>query len=62
MLDAGRRAALFRRLLDLGCQAWLTGTDTELFAEFGRDAHFFRVADGAITPAAGSDGRWRGSA
>jgi DNA replication and repair protein RecF len=55
-LDAGRRTALFRRLLDLGCQAWLTGTDLELFAELGRDAHFFEVADGVVTPGGGRRG------
>jgi DNA replication and repair protein RecF len=31
-LDAERRADLFRILLDLGCQSWLTGTDPEPFS------------------------------
>ena len=31
-LDAGRRAALFQVLLDLGAQAWLTGTDALFFS------------------------------
>jgi DNA replication and repair protein RecF len=31
-LDAGRRAALFGQLQQLGSQVWMTGTDAELFA------------------------------
>ena len=45
-LDADRRAALFEEILSLGAQAWMTGTDTSLFAPlFGRAA-LFAVADG----------------
>ncbi|HVJ52234.1 MAG TPA: DNA replication/repair protein RecF [Aliidongia sp.] len=50
-LDQQRRAALFETLLSLGCQAWLTGTDAVLFAELGRNAHFFTVAEGGVVAA-----------
>ena len=49
-LDATRRAALYAELLDLGGQAWLTGTDPELFHGLGARAEFFSVADGAVSP------------
>jgi DNA replication and repair protein RecF len=45
-LDADRRAALVEELLDLGAQAWLTGTDRELFAAFGDRAEMFAVTEG----------------
>jgi DNA replication and repair protein RecF len=48
-LDDARRRALFEALLDLGVQAWLTGTDRSLFAGFGERAQFFAVADARIT-------------
>jgi DNA replication and repair protein RecF len=48
-LDEGRRRALFETLLDLGVQAWLTGTDRSLFAGFGEEAQFFAVAEARIT-------------
>jgi DNA replication and repair protein RecF len=44
-LDEERRSALFRELLALGAQAWLTGTDHATFAGLGADAHSFRVED-----------------
>ena len=44
-LDADRRAALFDRLVDLGAQAWLTGTDRALFAALGDRAAFVAVAE-----------------
>jgi DNA replication and repair protein RecF len=50
-LDPGRRRALFAALLDLGAQAWLTGTDTELFEGLDGAAQFFSVADARIAPA-----------
>jgi DNA replication and repair protein RecF len=46
-LDAARRAALFREILALGAQAWLTGTGPELFAEFGCGARHFEVSEAA---------------
>jgi DNA replication and repair protein RecF len=48
-LDENRRRALFEALLDLGVQAWLTGTERSLFAAFGDRAQFFAVADARIT-------------
>lgn len=45
-LDAERRAALFDEIEALGAQAWLTGTDAELFAALGGRAAFFAVAPG----------------
>lgn len=48
-LDRRRRAALFDEILALGTQAWLTGTDRELFAELGGRARFFGIEDARIT-------------
>ncbi len=48
-LDRRRRAALFEEILALGAQAWLTGTDRELFAALDRRAHFFGVQDAHIS-------------
>ena len=50
-LDDGRRAALAARILDLGAQAWMTGTDDNLFASFSGAAQFLRVADATVSPA-----------
>jgi DNA replication and repair protein RecF len=50
-LDETRRAALFDLLEDLGCQAFLTGTDTSLFASLGERAQHLSVRDAAVTPA-----------
>ncbi|MBV8975918.1 MAG: DNA replication/repair protein RecF [Alphaproteobacteria bacterium] len=44
-LDGVRRAALFEEILDLGAQAWMTGTDIEMFAPLKNRAQLFRVAD-----------------
>ena len=49
-LDAERRAALFREIERIGCQAWLTGTDEMLFQPLQGRARFFRVADARIEP------------
>ena len=51
-LDASRRRALFETLVDLGAQAWLTGTDEALFADLRGAAQFFRVRDATIAAAA----------
>lgn len=48
-LDRSRRAALFDALHDLGCQAWLTGTDEEVFGGLAGRARFFRVFDATVT-------------
>ena len=50
-LDEGRRAALFDAVLDLGAQAWMTGTDASLFAPLADRAQGFRVMDATVTPA-----------
>lgn len=47
-LDAGRRAALYDILLDLGGQVWMTGTDRELFAPLAGIGQFFAVDDGRV--------------
>ena len=50
-LDPDRRAALFARLSQLGCQAFMTGTDAALFANAGAESQSFHVQSGEITPA-----------
>ena len=45
-LDRGRRKALFAIIDDIGAQAFMTGTDAELFAELGEGAMFFTVSHG----------------
>ncbi len=50
-LDEGRRAALFRILLDSGGQTLMTGTDAALFASIAQEAQFLTVANGSIRPA-----------
>jgi DNA replication and repair protein RecF len=47
-LDADRRMALFKALLRLDSQAWLTGTDEALFAPLRYQAQFLSVADGKL--------------
>ncbi|HMA16753.1 MAG TPA: DNA replication/repair protein RecF [Kiloniellaceae bacterium] len=47
-LDAARRAALYAEILDLGAQAWLTGTDAADFEGLAGQAQFFAVHDGAV--------------
>ena len=44
-LDATRRAALFEEILELGAQAWMTGTDMDMFAPLRAHADLFEVAD-----------------
>jgi DNA replication and repair protein RecF len=48
-LDEARRVALFDQVLGMGVQAWLTGTDKDVFAPLGARALFLDVTDGAIT-------------
>lgn len=50
-LDSVRRAALFDELLIHSGQAWLTGTDQNLFEAFGTRAQMFEVRDGKVTAA-----------
>jgi DNA replication and repair protein RecF len=49
-LDPARRAALYAEIAALGAQAWMTGTDAEVFAPWGADAQSFRVEDARLTP------------
>ena len=51
-LDEARRQALFDEILALGTQAWLTGTEVELFGELAGRAQFFHVRNAKIVPAA----------
>jgi DNA replication and repair protein RecF len=48
-LDEERRAALLEEILDLGAQAWLTGTDRALFAALEGTAQFFEVTKGQVS-------------
>jgi DNA replication and repair protein RecF len=50
-LDEARRQALFAELLDLGAQAWLTGTESGLFAGLAGGAQFFAVEEARLAPA-----------
>lgn len=50
-LDADRREALAEILNDLGCQAFLTGTDAGAFAGFAAHAQRFDVCAGRISSA-----------
>ncbi|CAN0592024.1 unnamed protein product, partial [Laminaria digitata] len=47
-LDSDRRAALFDEICAVGAQAWMTGTDRELFDAFGDRAQFFRVDSATV--------------
>jgi len=48
-LDTARRAALFDEIEALGLQAFLTGTEAELFEPLRGRAQFVRVEGGALT-------------
>lgn len=50
-LDGVRRAALFDVLESLNCQAFMTGTDVDLFATLGTRAQFLHVENGTVTQA-----------
>jgi DNA replication and repair protein RecF len=52
-LDRERRHSLFGALAALGCQAWLTGTDAELFGGLGDQAAVFHVEDARISKVTG---------
>lgn len=49
-LDAVRRGALFDEITAIGAQAWMTGTDRELFAEMGDRGQGFCVTNGTLNP------------
>ncbi len=44
-LDKDRRAALYEEISALGLQAWMTGTDEELFLEFSDRAQYITVSE-----------------
>ena len=48
-LDEDRRAMLYKILLDLKVQVFMTGTDLALFEPLSQDGHFLNVASGNIT-------------
>ncbi len=50
-LDTARRAALFDEIEALGLQAFMTGTEADLFAPLRGRAQFVRVADGTFSEA-----------
>jgi DNA replication and repair protein RecF len=47
-LDAARREALFGEILRLNVQAWMTGTDRDLFQPLAQDAQIWAVNRGII--------------
>jgi DNA replication and repair protein RecF len=47
-LDSKRRSALFDMIDDLGCQAWMTGTDRGLFDALETRANYFEIDEGKI--------------
>jgi DNA replication and repair protein RecF len=51
-LDAIRRAGLYEELERIGAQAWLTGTDPDMFAPLRGRAQFFDVANGCAVATA----------
>jgi DNA replication and repair protein RecF len=56
-LDEPRREALFVEIERLGAQAWLTGTDKDVFGPLQHKAQFFTVADGSLSRQGHDDGR-----
>lgn len=44
-LDADRRAALYDEIVALGSQAWMTGTEKDLFTPLGARAQYFHVSE-----------------
>lgn len=50
-LDETRREAFFDAVVEMGCQAWMTGTDLSLFAHLGDRAQNFLINAAKIKPA-----------
>ncbi len=48
-LDEKRRSCLFEEILNLGVQAWMTGTDSHVFEGFSDQAQQFIVRDNEIS-------------
>ena len=53
-LDADRRAALYDEICALGAQAWMTGTEPELFDALGDRAQYLHVSESDGVSAVGS--------
>ena len=51
-LDPERRAALFAEVLELGSQAWMSGTDLQAFEALAGRAQFHCLDEGRIAPLA----------
>jgi len=49
-LDQARREALFDEISKLCAQAWMTGTDRDLFAPIAQEAQILAVNRGIICP------------
>jgi DNA replication and repair protein RecF len=49
-LDHARREGLFAEILRLNAQAWMTGTDAQLFDSLGAQAQHVAVANGTAVP------------
>ncbi|MEM1199552.1 MAG: DNA replication/repair protein RecF [Pseudomonadota bacterium] len=47
-LDESRRNGLFDELMELGAQAWMTGTDLSLFSTLGDRAQYLAMDDGSV--------------
>ena len=47
-LDETRRHSLFEEIIHLRCQAWMTGTDAEVFSSLGSKAQHLTIKDGAV--------------
>jgi len=47
-LDTQRRAHLFAEILNLKLQVWITGTDPDIFYDFGDQAQYFKIAESTI--------------
>ncbi len=54
-LDSGRRAALFESLLHLPAQAFLTGTDADIFRPLRLHAEFLATGDARLRPLPSDD-------
>ena len=49
-LDPSRRGALFERLLALGLQVFMTGTDRTLFEALPESSELLEVRDNSVVP------------
>ena len=49
-LDPDRREALFAEILAMGAQAWMTGTESSMFAALGDTAQYWRVRQNTLVP------------